>query len=228
MPRLEPILRPRWRQSLPVVLAAALHLGAPVFCPAEPDNIASTNLLPFVPTSLQATVQNGETVGFEQMRRVFLTVQQRRLVFMLPQDYRADFSNPEKIVLCNADFTSLLTIRILTPSEADVALVTAVTADTCRSWLQAQWPDPVILQEHSFSAAGQSGPAFDFVGKVDRVPRHAQIGFVPSPVGLLEFSAVCSPEQFEAAKSTLYILMRGFQISGPDGQLTITAYRGEN
>ncbi len=145
--------------------------------------------------------------------------------FVLPEGFRADLSNPEKITLSNEDFTALLSVRVLAaPADGPAPGSTAAY----RTWISSRWANPIILNEHTFSAAKNAGPAFDLLCKVDRVTRKVQIGFVPTPAGILEFSTVCSPEQFESARNALYVLMRGFQVSDLDGKLPPVVYHSES
>ncbi|HNQ71980.1 MAG TPA: hypothetical protein PKN95_00050 [Verrucomicrobiota bacterium] len=209
------------------ILVLTGSLGTPALAQSDPpaaaDHLSAGEILR--PLALHATVQDGEIVGFEQIHRIFMSVNQRRLMFMLPQQYRVELKHPEKITLANADFTALLAVRVLTAAEGASA---PGSSAGYRAWITSRWPDLILLNEGTFSAAKSSGPAFEFSCKVDDVARKVQIGFVPTPVGILEFSAVCSPETFASAKSTLYVLMRSFQISDPDGKLNIVAVRGDN
>lgn len=227
-------IRTRWgsgpiRQSkrltkLPALLAfwALTIVG---LAQAEPDNNTEPQTAPS-PIQLHATVQNGEIVGFEQMRRVFITVGSRRLVFLLPLEYHANVSDPKKIVLFKSDLTCRFTLRIL--EAAETSGTNLVSAERCRAWATNRFDEASITEELTLSAGGGTGPAFDLICKQDRVTRNVRLGFVATSVGVLECELATSPEQFAAAKTMMRILLRSLQISDAHGLLTIRVYRGEN
>lgn len=210
-----------------VILALTCQLSALASAQTEAkettNSPSSTELLR--PQEFDATVQDQQSTASESVRCILMSANQRHMRFVLPEEFRADLRNPEKITLANESFTALLSVRVLAATEDSPA---PGSAAAYRTWISSRWADPVILNEHTFSAAKNSGPAFDLLCKVDRVVRKVQIGFVPTPAGILEFSAVCSPEQFESAKSALYVLMRGFQMSGLDGKLPLVVYHSES
>lgn len=184
--------------------------------PASPDAQAQA-VIP-APTALSASVQDGEKIGNEQHRRVFMKVGDRRLMLAVPQGFRPVNTNPETIVFVNDDSSCLLSFRIAAPGSAAAA---SLKADLCREWLSARFSDLKVQEEFSLNVGGQSGPAFDLHYKAMAVPRSSRVAFIPSPVGVLEFSLVSSPEKFQAAKSEFHGFHRGFRISDADGKLEI-------
>jgi hypothetical protein len=188
---------------------------------ADPANPAAPPMAtPPALASLNASVQAGEIVGFEQFHRVFMNVGGRRLMFVVPQeDFRADIADPEKVVLVSQDYTCLLSFRIAT-NGSDIG--TPLNAELCRTWLSARLGEPTFLDEFSQTAASCSGPAFDLIAQTNGVTRYCRVAFVASPIGILEFTVSASPEKFSAAKSTFQAWLRGFQISDAQGQLKIS------
>ena len=205
--------------KLKLLLGIGSLLGLQILAePAVPD--AQDKALSPTVVALNATVKDGEIVGFEQFRRVFINVGDRRLMLVVPQgDFRADTSDPKKVVLVNHDYTCLLSFRITTSENAAAG---PLNADLCRTWLTTMMGDQKILDEFSLQAAKCSGPAFDLISKVDGVSRTSRVAFIPSPVGILEFTISSSPEQFPAAKSVLQAWLRSLQISEPNGELKIS------
>ena len=157
-------------------------------------------------------------VGNEQRRRVVVTAGGRRLRLAVPQGFRVDITSPEKVVLVNRDYSCVLSFRLAAPGgDAGASLNPALG----RAWLSARLSDLKINEEFSLTAGHGSGPAFDLVCNVDGVVRASRVAFIASPVGVLEFTSLSSPKQFEEAKTKLRFLLRGFQISDPNGKLEI-------
>ncbi len=207
----------------PILLALATCFGFRLLAePASPEAPATAS--PPVTTVLNATVQDGERFGDEQHRRVFMNVGGQRLMLLVPQDFRVDIANPEKVVLVNRDYSCVLSFRLAAPGSVAAA---ALNADLCRAWLSARLGDLKIQEEFSLTAASGSGPAFDLICKVDGVVRASRVAFIASPFGVLEFTSLSSPEKFEAAKATLRYMLRSFRIGDANGQLEILAARGE-
>ena len=201
----------------PILLTLAILFGLKLLAePARPDAPAQAALP--VLTALNATVQDGEIIGNEQHRRVLMKVGGRRLLLVVPQGFRAVDTNPEKVVLVNRDYSCVLSFRIAAPGSVAAA---SLNADLCRRWLSARLGDLKIHEEFSLTAANQSGPAFEVYYQADGVPRSSQVAFIPSPIGVLEFSLASSPEAFQAAKSEFRGFLRGFRISDTNGKLEI-------
>ncbi len=176
------------------------------------------------PISLNATMQGGEIIGQEQKRRVFATAGGRRLMLPVPLGFRVDFSNPEKVALVNSDYSCVLSFRIVAPGSA---AADSLNAEVCRAWLSARLGDLRIQEEFSMAVADGNGPAFDLKCRVDGVVRASRVAFIASPVGVLEFTSLSSPEQAEAAKASLRFLMRSFRISDLNGKLEIAPSRSD-
>jgi len=194
--------------------------------PAEPASTeAEAEAAPPPPAALHAAVKDGEVIGREQHQRVFMYVGGRRLMLVVPQGYRAETTNPEKVVLVNADYSCVLSFRIAAPASA---AATPLNAALCRGWLSARLGDLRIQEEFSLAAASQSGPAFEVSYKVDGLSRSGRVAFIPSPVGVLEFSLAASPEMFQAAKAEFHSLLLGFRISDANGRLEIISAQSES
>jgi len=208
------MLSPKARLGLGVVSLLGFQLLADPANPAAPPTATTPERV-----SLRASVQAGEVVGFEQFSRVFMNAGGRRLMFVVPQeDFRAETSNPQKIVLVNRDYTCVLSFQVRSAGDAGSA---SLSSDLCRAWLSAEVGELVVLGELTQSAANCRGPAFDYAAKPDGVSRSSRVAFIPSPVGILEFKVSASPEKFSAAKSTFQGWLRSFQISDAQGRLKI-------
>jgi hypothetical protein len=208
----------------PILLALAFGCGLQLLAePAGSDEPVEGS--PPASKALNATVLDGEMIGWEQYRRVFMAMGGQRMVLVVPQDFRADIGNPEKVVLVNHDYSCVLSFRLVASGSAAVA---ALNADLGRAWLSARLGELKIQEEFSQSTTTGSGPAFDLTCKVDGVARAARVAFIASPFGVLEFTSLSSPEKFEAAKANLRYVLRSFRIGDANGKLEIPpAARGD-
>ena len=207
-----------------IILAFATGLSLRLLAESASTN-KPAEVLRTASTTLNATVQGGEIVGQEQQRRVLATAGGRRLMLVVPQGFRVDISSPDKVMLVNRDYSCVLSFRIAAPgSEATASL----SPDVCRAWLFARLGDLRIQEEFSMAAANGNGPAFDLLCKVNGVARASRVAYIASPVGILEFNSLSSPEQSEAAKASLRFLLRSFRISDVNGKLETSRPRSDS
>lgn len=206
-----------------IILAFATGFSLRLLAEPASTNVPAEGAQPAT-TTLNATVQDGEIIGQEQQRRVIATAGGRRLMLAVPQGFRLASSSPEKVMLVNRDSSCVLSFRIVAPGNA---ATDSLNPDVCRSWLSARLGDLRIQEEFSMAAANGHGPAFDLLCKVDGVARASRVAFIASPVGVLEFTSLSSPEHSEAAKASLRFLMRSFRISDVNGKLEISPARSD-
>lgn len=157
-------------------------------------------------------------VGWEPRRSVYMNMGGRRLMLDVPHGFRADVSNPEKVSFVSRDYNCVLSFRVAVPGSGSVV---SLSTALCRAWLSAELTDVRIQEEFSMTAANQAGPAFDLKCKVDGVVRASRVAFIPSPVGVLEFNSLSSPEKSTEANANLRFLLRCLRISDADGKLEI-------
>jgi len=201
----------------PILLALAILFSLRLLAEPASTDAPAEAACP-APAALNATVQDGEIIGREQYRRVFMNVGGRRLMLIVPQGFRANIAGPEKVVLVNRDYSCVLSFRIAAPGSVAAA---SLNADLCRAWLSARLGDLKIQEEFSLIVANQSGPAFNVNYTADGLPRSSCVTFIPSPVGVLEFTVSANPQKFQAAKAEFHALLLGFRISDANGQLEI-------
>jgi len=142
-----------------------------------------------------------------------------KVAFLLPDGYRADGSDPQSVTVASTDLSRAFTLHVAGPMPPDTE---QLDPETYRDELLTTHPRATILAELGMGAANRFGPAFDIRwvprGNVDRT---ARVAFIPSRLGVLEFSMVSSPEKFGQAKSDLNFIMLSFRVSGPDGKLVM-------
>jgi hypothetical protein len=94
--------------------------------------------------------------------------------------------------------------------------------DALREKVRADYPQSAILAEFGASAGNLHGPGFDLRWvATNKLERLARVGFIPTPAGILEFSAVSSAASAARAKSDLSTIMLTFRTAGADGKLEL-------
>jgi hypothetical protein len=207
-----------------IVLAFATGFSLRLLAEPESNDERAETAQP-VKTALNATVQDGEKVGSVATQHVVMSMGGRRLMLTAPLGFRANTTNPDKITFANQDFSCVLSFRVVSPGSAAAS---ALNTDLCRGWLASRLVDLSIQEEFSLTVPSGSGPAFDLKCKVDGVVRISRVAFIASPVGVLEFNSLSSPEEAEAAKLNLRFLSRGFRIGDANGQFEILPSQSES
>jgi hypothetical protein len=173
----------------------------------------------FQPRTFEAKIRNGETIGWEQVRRVFVTSGTNEFVFVAPLGLRAD-ANLNRMVLQSADSTYFLSFRILRTADADP---NPENADVYREFLLNQFPGAKVTEEFSRTAAGRNGPAFDLRVNIARgVERAVSVALIPSAAGVLEFTLNADLSKSSDARNAFNSMLRTFR-SNENGKLEITA-----
>ncbi len=202
-----------WRSAL--ALCSCLLIGSARA--GEPADKA-----PAKPPPLQAQVRTDCEAGSVPARRAFVTAGTNRFAFSVPEGFRLEASNPELVSLVSADYHSLLTFRVAAPCAP------AAQQPQAAAWRQTvldQHPKAAILAEFTLSAANRSGPAFDAAwSTAGSLPRCQRVAFIPSMVGTLELSLVCTPEAFEKGRYDLNLLLLTFRASDAQGKLDLPRF----
>ncbi len=145
-------------------------------------------------TVLSASLQNGELIGSEPVRRAFVQFGTNEFAFVMPPEFRLDASNPEKLVLVKSDYTCFINLRIMRMGTASSA---PPKPETLRGPLLSRYPSARILEEFNQSAANQTGPAFDLQFRsAAGMLQSARIAYIPCAAGLIEFTLVANADQF--------------------------------
>jgi hypothetical protein len=191
-----------------------------IFCSAADDSSGKQEL--FLPRKFEVALKNGETVGWEQVRRVFVTSGTNEFVFVVPQGLRMD-SNPDKVTLVPTDSSYFLTFRILSAVPIGIGKSNTSNPDFCRRYVLDRFPAAQILEEFSKTAASRNGPAFELRSKAEGgMERALCVALVPSEAGVLEFTLNADLSKLADAKAAFHSLLRTFR-SNESGKLEITA-----
>ena len=185
-------------------LALAVLGSFPVLNSALPANAQTTDNQP-VNIPFAASIHTGEKIGFEEVRRINLTVGTNEFAFVLPRglNLRVDASAPDKITISSADCSYFLTVRLI--SFTGQNLGEGELNALYKNLVLTQYDGASALEESSVTADGQSGPAFEanwYVGNTN-TRRVVRVGFVPTQAGILECSLVTDPKKSAEAKSAL-------------------------
>lgn len=173
---------------------------------------AGTNSAP------QVALKSGEVIGSTPIQRAYVTWGTNVFVLVVPSEFRMDASNPERIVLINAESDCFLTVRINASETAPPE------ADTCREVVLKRYPGAQIVNEYSEVVGTRSGPAFDLQLKgVSGVSQTARVAFIYSPGGVLEFSAQTTANNFARGQYFFNFLLHTFR-SNEGGKLVIEPF----
>ena len=174
---------------------------------------------------LSATLKNGELIGTEPVRRVFVKAGTNEFAFILAPGFRMDASNPEQIVFISTDYACYLTFRIVGPVPPDAR---ELDRDTYRELLLSRHPGVKIVNEFSRTVANHSGPAFELQWKNSSGQFQSErTVFVPSAAGVLEFSLVARPDKSGDGQYVLNSFLQSFR-SNEGGKLEIIPIPGQS
>jgi hypothetical protein len=180
---------------------------------AAPESPAPTPA-PVKP-ALKATLHGGETVGTHQVQRAFLDIGTNKIVFIVPNNFWMDGSNPQKIVLTKADKTCFITVSV--GSSANAGAETSVFKQQALS----RYPGAKITGESTEYVANHSGPAFTLEwSNASGVAQTAHISFIPSAAGVLEFNVLARSADFKDARNYFDTVLSSVQ-NNESGKLVI-------
>ena len=144
-------------------------------------------------------------------RIAFISAGDNKYTFLVPDLYRVDTPDPAKIKMASPDYATLIAVGI---ADNGATAEVKMDVEALRARVLAKYADVTIKAEQSCSAAGQTGPGFDFLWKSDSgLTRMSRTTFIPTPTGLMEFSITASPEKFEASLTQLNLVLLTFRSS---------------
>ena len=149
----------------------------------------------------------------------YVTFGTNKFGFVMPASFRLETQDVQKVTLVSADFSCLLTFRLLDPTPPGA---TELDPAPYRDLLLSRHPGGKILEEFSLAAASRRGPAFDLRwNATGEVPRRERVLFILSEAGVLEFSLVSSLEKFEAGRRGFDAFLITFRIPEANGKLVM-------
>jgi hypothetical protein len=193
-------------------ILASLPLWAQLSAPVgQPANLATNRPAYFT------QIKHVGGPGLLPADFAYVTFGTSKFGFVLPAGFRLETGDAQKVTLVSADFSCLLTFRVLEPIPPGI---TELDPAPYRDLLLSRHPGGKILEEFSLTAASRRGPAFDLRwNATGAVPRRERVLFIPSDAGVLEFSFVSSLEKFEAGQREFGSWLLSFRAAGADGRL---------
>ena len=177
------------------------------------------------PQTITAASRSEEVIGNETVRRAYVEHGTNRFAFVVPQGFRIDNGNPEKVVLTKSDYSCYFTFRLIGPSPA---LVRELKPEAYRKLALDQHAGAAVVDESAATAAGHSGPAFDLQWKPPGAcAQSARLAFIPSPAGVLEFSVVAGTDKFQDARQSFNLVLLNFR-SNEGGKLEIPRHTDQS
>jgi hypothetical protein len=200
--------------SLCAVTVLGTFLPARRAAATDPAGNWATN-----PPPLKVEVKFMGGPGLVPVNRAFVTCGTNKFTFLMPEGFRLDTSDRQKVTLVSTDYNCLLTWRVQGPMSPEG---TAFDHALYRNVLLSRHPGGKILEEFSLGALGRYGPAFDLRwGTSGGLARRERIMFIESLAGVVEFSLVSSLEKFEAGKQAFDAWRLSFRASDANGKLVV-------
>ncbi|MFO1513118.1 MAG: hypothetical protein U1F83_09435 [Verrucomicrobiota bacterium] len=185
------------------LLGSSLLVG---FLQADEEEAKPNN--PTDVTTIVAWVENGEFIGEEQIRRLYVNAGSNHLGFIVPTGLRVDVSRPERVTLTAPDLSFFLTLRIL----GSTLPAGGGSPDTFRQQTMQHYPGAVLSDESTAEVAGRRGPVFNLRWKpAEGLDRVVIVAFIPNAAGVLEFSIVAERGKAAEAQNALSGLLQRFQ-----------------
>jgi hypothetical protein len=172
------------------------------------------------PSGFQVSIRSEEIRGNSwQIQRAYVTVGTNKLAFVVPEGFRADASDPQRIVISDVNCTCFITFRFV---DLEPAASKELQPDSYRDLALGRFPDARITNEYTDFVGNRSGPGFDLRWKNwGGTEQCARVAYIPSAAGVMEFSLVSSSARFEGCQTLLRTLMSSLR-NNEDGPLKIT------
>ena len=194
-------------------VAGTLLLPQPAGAADAAENCATN------PSALKAEVKFLGGPGLMPVNRGFVTAGTNKFTFLMPDGFRLETSDPQKLTLASPDLSCLITWRIVGPAPSEAP---APDHALYRELLLSRHPGSQILEQFTLGAAGRLGPAFDLRwGAAGGLVRRERVLFISSPAGVMEFSLVSSLEKFDAGRQRFDAWLVSFRASDEHGHLAV-------
>jgi hypothetical protein len=172
--------------------------------------------------TFQVSLRKEEFMGNtneRQVQRVYLAMGTNQFALTVPEGFRVDASNPQKLVFSDVNFTYFITFRFVGPQFGSVK---ELPVDSYRNMVVNRFPEAKMLKESTAFADNHSGPAFDLQWKNSAgAEQSARVVFIPSGAGVMEFSLLASSSRFSDGRAFFDVLLATFR-SNAGGKLQVT------
>ena len=195
------------------LVAGLAFLQTPAARAAEAAPFWVTNAAP----RLQARIVREGGPGLRTVNRAYINRATNRFALIVPDGYRVDYSDPQRISLVSTDYNSIITFFV-----NDYFPATGDADDSYRQFLLTKYPKAFVGRQFSLAAGDTSGPAFDLQWKSEGgMPRRGWFGFMPARAGVLQFELISSPQKFETVRSDFEFVLATFRQSDANGKLNV-------
>lgn len=169
------------------------------------------------------TTTRHELEGIGHYYRAVATLGTNQFAFIVPKGYliRLDEAARQLRAVEREDKCAI-TVRLFdTPTNAVDKATGELKPAVLRELLLARHPDARIIEEHSLTAGGSPGPAFDFGWRnAGGFPLQSRLAFIPTPAGIMEFHLLTSAADKEEFTHALNSLMLTFRF-GEKGRIEL-------
>lgn len=167
-----------------------------------------------------AEQRHEEGPGLLPADRAYIKAGTNKFAFLIPPGLKLETWSDGRVALVSRDYSRQITFRIAGPAQLEGV---ETGSDSWFERVIVEHPKANLLKAFSALADSRRGPAYEiaFVEPVGSV-RRGLVAFIPSRVAMLEFSLVCSPEDFEAARQQFNTVMLTFRSSDPNGELHVS------
>jgi len=191
---------------------------------AEPPGLDTQTNAPAFHASLKSEPVVGGT-NVKPVQRAFLTSGTNKFAFLVPEDFRADASLPNKLVLSSPDYGCFISVRFSAakPPETEV-----LQLESWRNQALTEFPSATISSEFSIHAAGHSGPAYELQWtNPSGTGESACAVFIPFAAGVLEFSLLTHSDKYADGRFFFQALLLSLQCN-ESGQFEILPIFGNS
>jgi hypothetical protein len=171
------------------------------------------------PPPYQARVERVGGTGLLPANFAYISFSTNKFGFVMPEGFRLETENWDKVTLVSSDLRCFLTFRVLEYAPASQGDPDPIY---CRQTLLDRHPNGKITEEFSLAAVSRRGPAYDLQWNAKgQVPRRVRALYIASEAGLLEFSLVSSPDKFEAGRQAFEAFLITFRVADISGRLNM-------
>jgi hypothetical protein len=146
--------------------------------------------------------------------RAYLIAEKHKFAFFVPPELSA-MNDAGKIKFLNAEGNCVMTLSVIGPVPEGGDLNTAA----CQERLLAEHTNAIVIGHVYRTAAGGHGPGFDLEWSMgERILVCQRTVYIPSSVGVLEFTATTTRANFPALRASLDSVLATFR-ADKDGKL---------
>jgi len=171
------------------------------------------------PPPLQTIVKREELFHGQPVNRAYVSSGTNQFAFVVPNDFRLDSSDPDRIEVIATDYRCFITFRILDPNATEIQ---GLQSAALRETVLSRHSGAMLKDEFSLNAANHSGPAFDMEWtNAGGAKEFARMTFIPAKAGVLEFSLQAGQDKAAEARVLFNSFLLSFR-SNEAGKLEIS------